>query len=51
VLKEDGSPVVMKDGRVKLDIGRFEMMNESCLKWELYYDHLRQRGGYKAIEE
>lgn len=51
VLKEDGSPEVMKDGRVKLDIGRFEMMNESCLKWELYYDHVRQRGGYAAIEE
>ncbi len=30
------------------DIGRFLMTNESCYKWEIFYDYIRKRGGYKG---
>jgi len=43
ILTENGSPNVLEDGRVKLDIGRFKMLNESCLKWELFYDFVRKK--------
>ncbi|MCK5569059.1 MAG: hypothetical protein KAJ15_05035, partial [Spirochaetes bacterium] len=29
------------------DIGRFEMHKESCYKWEVIYDNIRKKGGYK----
>jgi len=48
---EDGTPLIAEDGYAKLDIGRFEMLNESCLKWELYYDFVRSKAGYKAEED
>jgi 1-acyl-sn-glycerol-3-phosphate acyltransferase len=32
----------MKDNQ----IARFEMPHESCLKWELYYDHVRKKSGF-----
>ncbi len=31
-----------KDGYTGFDVSRFEMLNESCLKWELYYDYVRK---------
>jgi 1-acyl-sn-glycerol-3-phosphate acyltransferase len=33
------------------DVARFIMPNESCYKWELIYDHMRRKGGYKSEEE
>ena len=58
VLDEEGKPIiqdtVMNKRHIKLsklDIGRFEMLHESCLKWELYYDAVRKKAGYKAAEE
>lgn len=33
------------------DIGRFEMHEESCYKWEIIYDYIRKKGGYKIGEE
>lgn len=32
------------------DIARFIMSKESCYKWEVVYDHIRRRGGYKNDE-
>ena len=32
------------------DIARFIMSKESCYKWEVVYDHIRRRGGYKDDE-
>ena len=32
------------------DIARFIMSEESCYKWEVVYDHIRRRGGYKDEE-
>ena len=32
-------------------IARFEMPKESCLKWELYYDHVRKKGGFRAEDD
>ena len=32
------------------DIGRFEMHKESCYKWEVIYDYIRNKGGYKEEE-
>ncbi|HEB29995.1 MAG TPA: 1-acyl-sn-glycerol-3-phosphate acyltransferase [Spirochaetes bacterium] len=33
------------------DIARFEMMQESCYKWEIIYNHIRMKGGYMTTEE
>jgi len=33
------------------DIARFEMLSESCYKWEIFYDYVRKRGGYSDTEE
>lgn len=33
------------------DLARFELPHESCYKWEIMYDSLRRRGGYKQEEE
>jgi 1-acyl-sn-glycerol-3-phosphate acyltransferase len=33
------------------DIGRFEMRRESCLKWELFYDHVRRKSGCRTEED
>jgi 1-acyl-sn-glycerol-3-phosphate acyltransferase len=33
------------------DIARFEMMQESCYKWEIIYDYIRKKGGFKETEE
>jgi hypothetical protein len=33
------------------DVARFIMPNESCYKWELIYDHVRRKGGYKSEEK
>jgi len=32
------------------DIARFIMEEESCYKWEVVYDHIRRRGGYRDEE-
>jgi hypothetical protein len=32
------------------DIARFIMDEESCYKWEVIYDHIRLRGGYRDEE-
>jgi len=32
------------------DIARFEMQEESCYKWELYYDFIRKKRGYREEE-
>jgi 1-acyl-sn-glycerol-3-phosphate acyltransferase len=32
------------------DIARFIMPEESCYKWEVVYDHIRRRGGYREEE-
>jgi 1-acyl-sn-glycerol-3-phosphate acyltransferase len=32
------------------DIARFEMKQESCYKWELYYDYIRKKRGYAEEE-
>jgi 1-acyl-sn-glycerol-3-phosphate acyltransferase len=32
------------------DIARFEMMQESCYKWETIYDYIRKKGGYRDTE-
>ncbi len=32
------------------DTARFEMLNESCYKWEIIYDHIRKQGGYRDEE-
>jgi len=32
------------------DIARFEMTSESCYKWEVYYDYIRNKGGFKGEE-
>lgn len=29
------------------DIARFEMLHESCYKWEIMYDYVRKMGGYR----
>lgn len=33
------------------DIARFEMPEESCYKWELFYDHVRMMRGFQKEEE
>jgi 1-acyl-sn-glycerol-3-phosphate acyltransferase len=33
------------------DIARFQMHEESCYKWELYYDYVRKKGGYSQEVE
>lgn len=33
------------------DIARFEMPEESCYKWELFYDHVRMMRGFNKEEE
>jgi hypothetical protein len=33
------------------DIARFQMHGESCHTWELYYDFVRKKGGYRAEGE
>jgi len=42
--------IVVIDDAGRFDIGRFEMPGESCLKWELYFDHVRNRSGYSGDE-
>jgi 1-acyl-sn-glycerol-3-phosphate acyltransferase len=32
------------------DIARFLMPSESCYKWEIVYDYIRKRGGYREYE-
>jgi len=32
------------------DIARFEMLHESCYKWEIMYDFIRKRGGFREEE-
>jgi 1-acyl-sn-glycerol-3-phosphate acyltransferase len=29
-------------------LARFKMLNESCYKWEIMYDFIRKKGGYKS---
>jgi len=33
------------------DIARFQMLEESCYKWELIYDYIRKKGGFREEEE
>jgi 1-acyl-sn-glycerol-3-phosphate acyltransferase len=33
------------------DIARFRMHGESCYKWELFYDFVRKRSGFRAHQE
>ena len=33
------------------DIARFEMRNESCYKWEIFYRYIRKKEGFKPEEE
>ena len=33
------------------DIARFEMMEESCYKWEIIYRYIRRKGGFTPEEE
>ena len=33
------------------DIGRFEMPEESCYKWEIIYRYIRRKGGFTPEEE
>ena len=33
------------------DIARFEMRNESCYKWEIIYDYVREMAGYSREDE
>jgi 1-acyl-sn-glycerol-3-phosphate acyltransferase len=33
------------------DIARFEMQEESCYKWELFYDYIRRMKGFKEEEQ
>jgi 1-acyl-sn-glycerol-3-phosphate acyltransferase len=39
------------DGISKYRTWRFEMRRESCLKWELFYDYVRRKSGYKTEED
>jgi len=32
------------------DIARFQMLEESCYKWEIIYDYIRKKGGFREEE-